>query len=382
MLENFWDKARSLAAFRARIVELSGQVAGSEHAIAVRYIGNGTNLSFVSRTIFGGHATEREIGRCNIWRAGSWASAAGSEVDIVVVDVPWPYDIAMPHDQYVIEIPAWLRQQAQLADTWKGVIAGLRKSVRDSQLRKIRKFKLSFATTNDPLEVDRFYGTMYVPHTLRRFGESASVESREDVQRCVAGGTLLSVIRDGETISACVLLDKEDVLQLLFIGFSARDLREIDGASAGLYYFTLSYAFENGFRYVDFSGSRPFLNDGVLAVKRRWGAGVFDDWSLENLLIQPNRFSPGVEAFLSSHPLITCHGDELIGKVLVRDGPVTAELVRKLSRQYISPGIDGLNIYGLQGIRDDASDALPSDSARVRLVDLRDSGDRVAGFCE
>lgn len=382
MFEDLPVLTKSLIAFRSRVLMLSGPVARSDQELTLLYIGNGNNLSFVSHAVFGRDIEQREIGRCNIWRAGAQAKAHADGTDMTVVDVPWPYDISMPNDERIVEVPAWLRQQTTLGDTWENTIAGLRKSVRDSQLRKIRKYKLTHASTDDPVDVDRFYDTMYVPHVERRFGGAATVESRKHVQNCVAGGTLLNVLRDGEVISASVLLDDGDTLRMLFNGFPARDLREIDGASAGLYYYTLAYALENGYKHVDFCGSRPFLNDGVLAVKRRWGAGLIDDFSLENLLLQLNRWSPGVRSFLSDHPLITCEDDGLVGKVLVAEGELTADRVKKTARQFISPGVDGLKIFGLQGIADDAIEAARSAAVPVEVLDLRDSSDPARIYCD
>jgi len=381
MFDDLWDMIQSLAAFRSRVVRLSGPEHHSQQDLTVVYVGNGKNLAFVSRSIFGDQAVETEIGKCNIWGAAAQADIHASNADMIVVDVPWPYDITMPCDERVIEIPAWVRQETQLMDTWTGVIKGLRKSVRDSQLRKIRKFDLTQTTTQDPIEVDRFYDTMYEPHLRRRFGVDATFASRQLVQKCVSAGTLLKILRDGEVIGACVLLDLGETLQLLFVGFSAKDLREIDGASAGIYYYSLEYAFQNGYKNVDFCGSRPFLNDGVLAVKRRWGAGVFHDWSLEHLLIQLNELSPGVESFLSNHPVITCQGDRLIGKVLISDRVLTADVANKLSHRFVSAGIDGLNIYSLRGIQSDAYDVVKSGSVPVQLIDLCDSGDPLRSYC-
>jgi len=375
-------KTKSLAGFRSRVVALSGPIGDAGYDLKMAYVGNGINRSFISGAVFGDDLAGREISRCNIWRAATQANIHAASTDMIVVDVPWPYDITMPDHRNVVEIPAWVRQVTRLADTWEGTIANLRKSVRDSQLRKVRKFKLTEMTTRDPVAVDRFYDKMYEPHVKRRFGGAAHVESRQHVQACVSGGTLLSILRDGEVISACVLLHEGDTVQMLFIGFSANDLREIDGASAGLYYYTLAYAFENGYKAVDFCGSRPFLNDGVLAVKRRWGAGISDDWSMENLLIQINKWSPGVESFLCDHPIITCQGDKLVGKVLVGDGELSAEFVSKVGRQYVSPGIDSLEIYGLRGIRDGAYEAANSASVPVQLFDLRDAGNPARIYCD
>lgn len=345
------------------------------------YIGNGTNLPFALRTVFDEYGVAEEWGTCNIWRAGAMVARRAADADMTIVDVPWPWDVDLQDDSQVIEVPAWVRQEISLADSWDGVIASLGKNVRDGQLRKIRKFGLTSVTTKEAAEADTFYDTMYVPHTRRRFGLAADIVSRDDVQACVTHGALLKILRGEEVIAACALNDTGEKLELCFIGFSEADLRKIDGASAAIYYFTLQYAFENGYRKVDYYGSRPVLNDGVFATKRRWGAAVYDDWSLEHLLFRLNSFSTGVRSFLRTNPLLTCHGDQLIARVLTDQVPLTAEEVKKTIRQFVSPGLGGLNVYATSGIERDAQDEAQNCSLPVRLFDLQDCDDPLKRYC-
>jgi hypothetical protein len=57
----------------------------------------------------------------------------------------------------------------------------------------------------------------------------------------------------------------------------------------------------------------------VFETKRRWGAAVYDDWSLESLLFRLERLTPGVETFLCNTPLLTRHDGKLIGKLMTRE---------------------------------------------------------------
>ncbi|MGB5625452.1 MAG: hypothetical protein WBM61_06965, partial [Woeseiaceae bacterium] len=70
-----------------------------------------------------------------------------------------------------------------------------------------------------------------------------------------------------------------------------------------------------------------------------------------------------------------------VGKVLVGEGALTSDLAGKMSRQYISAGMDRLNIYSLHGIREDAFDAVKSGSVPVELIDLGDSSDPLTTYC-
>lgn len=381
MIDDLRTKVKSLAKFRASVIAFSGTVQDSSKPLTMLYIGYGTNLEFLSHAAFDENPVVQKMGRCNIWRAGVAVEEYSEGTDMVVVDIPWPYDISMPRDDRIVEVPAWIRQEIQLADSFDNTIASLRKSVRDSQLRKIRKFKLTHATTHDAADIDHFYDAMYVPHVQRRFGLHADIESRRVVHRCVAAGALLNILRDDEVIGACVLLPKDDTLRMLLIGFPKENLRQVDGASAALYFYTLKYAHEKGFRSVDYCGSRPFLNDGVLDVKRRWGAGLFDDWSMQHVLIQINEWSPGAQSFLGSCPIISCEGDKLIGRVLASEDELTEAYVKKTVHRFVSPGIDGLNIYSTREPSNTAIQVADSASLPVRLIALTSSDDPAAVYC-
>ena len=48
------------------------------------------------------------------------------------------------------------------------------------------------------------------------------------------------------------------------------------GAFGALYYFSFQYLKNKGFKQVGVGGSRPFLNDGVLNYKKKWGLRITD----------------------------------------------------------------------------------------------------------
>jgi hypothetical protein len=278
-------------------------------------------------------------------------------------------------------MPSWVRQAVHLGRTWEEVLEGLHRSARGEQMRKIRKNRLTAGTTTDAAAIRSFYDTMYVPHARRRFGPAATVDSGSTVLKSVRGGALLQIRKEGRVIAASVLCKAGDTLKSLYTGFASPDLRTLDGATAALYYHSLLYAFENGFRTLDYCGSRPLLNDGVYETKRRWGATVYDDWSLESLLIRLERFTPGVGAFLCASPLLTRQEDKLIGKVMTPEAPLSATALRTVVQRCVSRGMDGLNVYALHGAHDTAGAAAGS-PIPVAIHDVGSSGDPLRTYCD
>lgn len=382
LLAKLPEKGRSLVSFRARAAEFSGMARESSNVVTLLYVGNGTNLAFCLNVAFDTYSVKANYGRCNIWNATSFAHQNAADADITIFDVPWPYEIDLDDDDYVLETPSWVRQELMLKGSWEEIVANFHKNVRGAQLRIIRKNKLSCQTTNEDDAVDSFYQNMYAPHIKRRFGQSAHVDSEADVRQAVRQGTLLQILRGTEVVAACVLHHCDQSLRMPFIGFSASDLRSIDGASAALYYFSIKYASDQSFKDVDFCGTRPLLNNGVFTTKRSWGAAVYDDWALESLLIRFKEYCPGIESFLVNNSLIVRHEGQLVGKTVISDAQLSPELTRKIIHRCAGEGLDGLYIYSLRGVQDDAYAVADSNPTPVRLFDLQKSDDPLAVYCD
>lgn len=381
MFGDLSDKARSFASFRSRTTAHSGLAADSELPLSLRYFGNGANLAFLLQVFFGGRCESRELGTAGVWRASGFARSNAETADVVAFDVPWPWGVSFGSNRKVIEIPAWVRQAVRLPANRDDFFSSLHRSVRGEQMRKIRKHGLTCRTTHDENEIRQFYTTMYVPHVRERFGAAATVVPESRVVKLAMRGTLLQVVREGRVIAASVLYSDQQTLQSLWSGFDHAEPRLLDGATSALFYYLLDYAYAHGYRTVDYCGSRPLLSDGVFETKRRWGGTVYDDWSLETLLLQVNRLGPGVQAVLARCPWIARQDGKLIGKGLVHDVPLGAERLKSHWLRLTCPGLDGLSIHALHGVQAEARAAAVEAGVPVTLFDLKDSRDPLEAYC-
>lgn len=375
------SKSGSLIRFRSRATVYQGTARWSGAPLSLLYVGNGTNRSFLLDALFGEIGPAREMGLLNIWRAAAFVERNHETADLAIIDLPWPYEVNYTDDSRVIELPSWIRQKFELSSSWEETLLRLRKSARTEEMRKIRKYGLTFATTRNPDAINDFYDLMYLPHTQRRFGTVAPIAPRPYVQYCATQGVLLQILRDGEVIAGSVLCEYAGKLRSLWGGFAGDDWHELEGATGAIYYYTLLFAFHSGYSEIDYCGSRPLLNDGVFNTKRRWGAAVFDDWALESLLLRINRMSAGVESFLSHNGVIARHGDGLVGKILCNDEPVTAQFVDKAVRRSVNPGLDAINIYARHGANDEALAAAAQSDLTIRIIDVSGSADPVVTYC-
>jgi hypothetical protein len=379
----YWDLLEyleSAAARRAGAVLVAGLEKHSGAPLRSLYFGSGHQRAYLLGLVYREHRLEQEHRDLKSWQARRWVEQSGRDVDLVLADLPWPYDRLL-RGRGAIESPAWVNQRLALPARWQELLGRFRRSARTVGLRNIRSHRLQYRLVGDAEAVRRFYHEMYVPHMTRRFGEAAYIEPESKVEYFVDRGTLMEICQDGKVVAAQVLWGNRDSLRFLWNGIAGDELgSQSQGIYSALYYFGILHAFESGHREVDYSGTRPLLSDGVFQLKRRWGGRVHDGWSRDSLFIQPRNLGAANLAFLANNPLIArCRG-ELIGKMIAGAGSVGPEQVALAARSYATPGIRAIRIYSLQPPQPAAWDAVRR-APGIELVDLSEETQPAAAFC-
>lgn len=136
------------------------------------------------------------------------------------------------------------------------------------ELKKVQKYKCEIASDHDALKF--FYEKMYVPHMKRKYDV---FENFVRLEQFFKNGELVFVTLDGKRVSAymCGLINDVYLLSRT----AALDESYIkEGALIAAYYFSILRAKEINAKSVNFGWSRPFLLDGVLRHKNKWGAKI------------------------------------------------------------------------------------------------------------
>ena len=378
----YWDSMEfleSAAERHARALVYAGIEKHSGKPLRVFYFGSGNHLAWVRDSAFASCTLESERSRIPVWHAQREIERAASGVDLVVADLPWPWQRQLRARGF-IEAPAWVNQRLALPGQWKDVFPRLRRSARGEDLRAIRKNGLTYRLVRDENAIRRFYEDMYVPHLTRRFGEAAYIEPEWKIRYCVEQGTLMEILRGEEVVAAQVLWGSRSSLHFLWAGAAGREFgNETRGIFPALYYYGIVHAFENGYDEADYCGSRPVLADGIFQMKRRWGASVFDGWSRDTLFIRARSLSGPALEFLVQNPLIERKGGQLAGKVLV-SGAAGPEDVERVRQVYLSDGIREIAIHSLAAPLPAALEAA-SAAPGVKIVDLSREPDPAAAYC-
>ena len=369
-LEKCKERAESAREYRIQQLMISGTERSSGELLRTSYFGTGNHLPYIQDWIYGERSIVGDPRQGSVWGARRWATEDESKADLLVADLPSPYDRLLPRRRF-LQCPAWLNQRLPLGPTWEDVRAGFRKSAKTTILRRIRKYQLGDRFTREPNAVADFYHEMYVPYLRARFREAAFIEPFDRIQWFVDNGALLQIVRDGEVIAAAVLYGWGKTLDFLWVGLR-NDLRDTTSAGAfgALYYYGIRYAFEKGFDEVDLSGTRALLNDGVYRFKRQWGAQVHDGWCLDSLLLQPRNLDVPVAAFLERSPMIVRQPRGLAGALIFARSAPTVEDLQHIKGLYSSEGIRGMKLVSLSAVEQEVREAAESSSEEIQLLDL------------
>lgn len=176
-------------------------------------------------------------------------------------------------------VPSLVRQVLYLDKSSKDI----KKSIKD--FNKIDKYICEISTNLDDLIF--FYEKLYTPYIKKRFADSAYIENFEKLKKIFRKGELIFIKLDGKYISAALCEMRDNIYFFCKVGvLEERYVKE--GTLLALYYFAISRAKEKNLRIIDFGQSRPFLSDGVLRHKRKWGTKICEDRTLDRIFYLKN----------------------------------------------------------------------------------------------
>jgi hypothetical protein len=274
--------------------------------------------------------------------------------------------------QDFILVPPSVKTVLSLAETLEQTQAALSATTK----RKIRKTVLngySWHIARGAESLRRFYHDFYRAFALERFGVFAHVASFQKVRRLYRTGVLVFLQRDNETVAASICRKIDGVLWFELFGRAIHSGKVLDQDSGdAMYHALLELAYELGCTHINFRESRPFLNDGALQYKLRWGGHLHYDHRAPRLVavdircLDRDRLHP----FLDHYPVVL---DDrcLSGLVLLAQGHgVTAQELRKISNTFLRPGLTKLAVWSLSGFAGHAQPHPGESADRLELIDL------------
>lgn len=177
----------------------------------------------------------------------------------------------LEHDS--LRVPVWVAMNTSIEDYPDGFAARLPRSAR-SDLSKVRKGGFTHEVTTDPAWAAEFHQRFHEPSVRGRHGEEGFVLGAADIEAILANrrGEILKVLR-GDRCEAALLAHHEDEsYRFARLGWRDNDPQLVkDGVLGALYWLAFARARELGVSEIRFGGTPPYLEDGLLHFKAKWG---------------------------------------------------------------------------------------------------------------
>lgn len=249
-------------------------------------------------------------------------------------------------------------------------------------LRKSRAIKRSqyiCKVHKNEEELKHFYNEMYIPYIRGRYGERAVIESYEKARRLMRTGFLLEVQRDDRIISGVICRIRNGMFVFELVGVKSGSPQLLkEGALDALYHYSVRLALEKKCKMIDFGISRPFLNDGLVGYKRKWGTRLIQNKKqcrvIALKIVNPNE--NGYRFFVNNYPVFFNNGG-LAGLVAIdTEDPIDLKYYKHIQKAYFNDGLSYMYVLSPQGFSKDVDEHQRHNSSgtiELMSVSTRDS---------
>lgn len=291
---------------------VEGESAGSSLTMLVA--DDGSTLPYISSVVFPSGAVINKKGSIYALKA-HWL--IDRKVDLVVVGAN--YLLLRNYARMGFHlIPKWINPYLALTDHPDVLINKLDKSPKRDITRNLKKAEASgfnYEVTTEPAWFDKFYNDMYVPYAQKRYGKLAQIDGYERVKQAYTKGAGIIVKQYEKHVGGTIVYTQENVMRNPYVGISGGDeIVAREGASRVLYYYVMLLAHSWGCEGINFGSTRPFLSDGVLKYKLKWGMQLrHDELSTAVFALAAPGLTKPAQNFLETNPFfqITKHGFEI-----------------------------------------------------------------------
>ncbi len=175
----------------------------------------------------------------------------------------------------LIVLPHFVGQSVELPQGPTDLTAFFKNSTTKNDLNKIRDSQLEYKITKTPEDLNFFYHRLHRPYIQNRHGGAAAILAWEDFQSAYEEMELLLVCREGKPLSGSLNVQTGGIYTLHVNGVLDADPELMKmGVFSALYWFSLVEAYRRGCVSVNLLYAPPFLKDGVLVYKKKWGGRI------------------------------------------------------------------------------------------------------------
>ncbi|TCK19038.1 hypothetical protein DFR30_2331 [Thiogranum longum] len=332
--------ASSIANWRVPVIRCTGTHPETGKAVAVIVADNQPSAEHFIRHMAGIDFRTEELGKVPVWKLPGFFTEHGSDTTMSIAHI----NSRLGHLLFTgkqLHVPECLGTRLTVPDHGEATSRARRSQA--SNLRRFHRNGLDWEVSRSLDEFDDFYHKMYVPFTLARHGDAATIRSYSRLRNYMLHGGIIWVLHNGRRISGDLFAESGDTLYWICTGTDHGHEEPVSlGATSAIYIFGVQYARQAGLGQLDLGVCRPSLRDGILAHKKRWGAELRPSTRCQHsLIIQWENWSEELAHFLWHTAPVIQDEDGLTGIVSVPDRSPEPEILQK---ELLGPGIRGLKI--------------------------------------
>lgn len=336
---------------------LSGEETLSRQNMCIIYAYNGRskeNMNLLTNMALGQVYTERFAGKLWRWQIDETVKEKGRDCSLMILEAP--KDSRILSEKNCFYIPGWLYGEVDISD--EALL--FKNSSLKSDVRRIRKNNLHFEIRNEVIYLDDFYHNMYVPYITKAHNSRAIIMDYDYLLSEFKKCDLLFIKKDQLYIAGCLISYREDKPRLWSLGVRNADSAYInEGAIGAVFYYSVQHLRGQGHRSLNFGLSRPFMNDGVLRYKKKWGLKIVSA-DKSGFMIKTLPRSGGIKGFLMNNPFVFQDEGNFKGAIFVNnEQSLTEKDFKRIYKDYYLAGITCLNIYFDGVVNDDLRDSVP-----------------------
>lgn len=296
---------------------MSGNELGTQKPLSILYYGTKNKKNYLASLAFGASPDEAYLGKRWLWQIRREANR--SHCGIAVVEV-WKHFRKLVSGQNAFFVPQMIDLTVQIPPGISEMLTGKPRSSLTigntslkSDLNKIKRNAFSFRIAKDTTLWRDFYENMHVPFIGRVHGNIATFEPYEIWVSQLKSEELelLHVLKSGVPIAGVLLRTTKGKAALVTLGVKDGKADYVAaGAIHALFYFSFCYLQGMGNTEASLGGCRAFLQDPVMAYKRKWHPRVSAPRE-SGFLIRALSTEEGVRGFLINNPFVYCEGKKL-----------------------------------------------------------------------
>jgi hypothetical protein len=360
---------------RVRTFLVRFEFPGEEQPLTVLFVGKEKQLEFLKRFAGSSTCTIARDASLLFWKIKSYLKKTDKKSYMAVIYLnKILYSLIRPEGY--LRMPDAVKSQLLLNGTFGEII----KKFREGAARKCGNVSRAGCTceiSRDMRALEHFYYEMYIPYMKNRFKELAVIDSYYKMRRLFRTGFLLIVRKEGQYLSGVVCRIKQDTFVFELVGIEQGNVQLLnEGALDALYYFSIREALNNRCRMIDFGNSNPFLNDGLVLYKRKWGTVLMPNpKQVREAGVKIHGIRNGGDRFILDHYPIFFQKRGMAGLV-VKDSaePMNLKEMRQIENTYFTPGLNNLVVVSSGGFEQNSERNVVQDfSDRIKLIKLSQS---------